>query len=237
MANAVFGMPIRDVNGGSQALAATNSYIAVSQGAMSVSLYCDADFRLALAPRLKNVQLYEASGGTYTDYTSQATDASASTHVPLDAMAATSILYIGCDDTFIGCHFDIGDNANAETAALDVEYYTGTAWADVESDSDGTDSGGATLAVDGEYTWTLPAMVATTVNNQGLLYYIRFKPSAPLSATVDINEIKPMYKTTGLGYFQGGVEYHFSVNRERVGHLQAKVASGTPTLYYTWFGS
>ena len=106
---------------------------------------------------------------------------------------------------------------------------------DVASDSDGTDSGGATLAVPGLYSFTLPAVVRgplAGVDSESLYWY-RFTPSATLSATVDIVDIIPACDTVNYGYEQGGVVMQFALNTAQNGAFEFDHAS-TATLYVDW---
>ncbi len=234
MAQAVFGSPIRRVYGETVSLTTTATHLALRPGYKEVMFYCASDWRMGIAPGLQRVFLYEATGGTYTDVTANVTDRSSSTHAGLDAMAATGILYMGFDNYCPrGVYFDVGSNVNAEAATLDVEYWNGSAWTDVAGDSDGSDNGGATLAQDGLYTWTLPASATTTVNGVPNLHWIRFKPSAALSATVDLDEIIPACADTNYAYMNGGVVYQFSFNTVRDGAFEFDHAA-TDTLYVNW---
>jgi len=247
MATATFGSPIQELEGETLTLGTSAGWKAVMPDYQEIKLYCAAAWRLALVPKLARVAYYDASAGTYTDYTKYATDRS-STHVPLDGMVVADYLYLGFTGEVLGAYFDVGSNVNSETATLDVEYCstaqvmnsgtitTPVAFTDVGTDGDGTTSGGATLAQDGVYTWALPSFKKSAID--GLsgeeLYWIRFKPSATLSDPLDINEIIPVYHDTNYAYMEAGNEYQFSLNLAKVGGIQALVASGTPTLNITW---
>ncbi len=141
-----------------------------------------------------------------------------------------------------GGQFAVGETISGATqtcsAVTKIEVNdTAAFFTDVAGDSDGTTSGGATLAVDGVYTWTLPAIVPSTLGTLQIprfskCYWLRFAPSGTLSATVDINEIIPVYKNTNYAYMEGGQEYQFSLSG--VGGIVALVAAGTPTLNISW---
>ena len=106
---------------------------------------------------------------------------------------------------------------------------------DVASDSDGTTSGGATLAVDGLYAFTLPAVVrgAITALDGEPLYWYRFAPSATLSATVDLIDIIPACDTTNYGYANAGIAENYSMNTAQCGAFEFDHAS-SDTLYIDW---
>lgn len=226
---------IRKVYGETLSMSTTAAHAAVPINSTEIMHYATSDYRLGVAPVLDKVFYYSASAGTYTDYTDYARDKDSSTHVPLDGMVATDILYMGFSECPRGVYIDMGSNVNANAATLDVEFYNGTAWTDVSSDSDGTTSGGATLAQDGLYSWTLPTSIPITVNGVSSLQWIRFKPSTTLSATVDVNEIIPACIDTNYGYFRGGGEYAYPIDKAKVGAIETDMASGTATLQLTYF--
>jgi len=136
--------------------------------------------------------------------------------------------------------FTMGEDIDGATQTCDditaIAYETlGTGYfTDVASDTDGTTSGGAALAVDGLYTWTLPASVVATVNKVSSLHWIRFTPSATLSATVDINEIIPACIDVNYGYYEAGIEYQYPIDTQYVGAIETDLAAGTATLNVTW---
>lgn len=244
MARQVQDRPLLAMEGETKALTTTVAFIAIKPGWDAVKLYCASQWRLALCPSLEHVLYY--NGTTYTEYKTNATDRDSGTHVPLDAMAATDILYLGTSKPVRGFYFDIGSNANAIAATLDMEYCSTTldaanaiAFTDVAGDSDGTASGGATLAVDGLYSFTLPAVKHSLLGTWGNrlysdCYWIRFSPSTALSATVDINEIIPVYENTNYGYMEAGVVERIPLSGASVGGLAVLATAGTPTLDLTW---
>lgn len=129
---------------------------------------------------------YDATGPTYTDYTSEAIGAG---HVPLDAMPSEDFLYIGSDIQFLGLDIDMGSNVNANTATLTVEYWNGSAWTAL-SITDRTIASGKTLAQDGDIVWSGPSGWAMKVVNSENKYWVRLSVSAALSATVDVDNIE-----------------------------------------------
>ena len=213
----------------------TAQHLAAPRGYHEIKHYAPSAYRLGLAPSLEKVFYYLASSGAYTDYTVEARDRASTTHVPLDGMVTTDILYMGFNrECPRGVYVDVGTNVQDEAATLDVEFWNGTAWTDVAGDSDGTDSSGDTLKQDGLYSWTLPASVEYKVNGVSGLHWIRFKPSATLSNPTDINEIIPACIDTNYGYFEGGVEYHYPIDIQEVGAIETDMASGSATLSVTW---
>jgi len=250
MAQAVFGSPLQAVEGETKTLDATTvGYVALKPGFHEVKLYCASAWRLALAPALRVVSFYDTSAGTYTNYASQATDRSSSTHVQLDSMANLDYLYLGSTDPTLGYYIDMGTNVNAIASTLATEYSTTAQVADGShiltpiawtalTETDGTlTSTTTTLTVDGLITWTLPtdwvrsALPGVTAE---LLYWVRFTPSATLSTAVDVNEIIPVYQNISYAYMEAGTEYQFALNIAKLGALVVLSTSGTPTLNISW---
>ena len=241
----IYGAPVKKERGESVSLTTTASHLLFMPGYQEVKIYCATQYRRALCPRLERVVKYTAATTTYTDYSSAAIDRVDANVVVLDAMVVTDILYLGTKTPVRGFYFNMAaGQVNANAATLDVEYMSaisaGTAtFADVASDSDGTDSGGATLAQDGVYTFT--ALPAGTVKNGRItadpllsadLYWYRFKPSATLSASIDISDIIPISYDTNYGYSEAGSET-FSPNIAQCGAFEFDHTS-TDTLYITW---
>lgn len=130
---------------------------------------------------------------SFIDYTDEAIDDDLSTHIALDALdtwANGDSLYICFPRQLSGIKAYIdATNKNANTSVLSVEYYNGS-WGAVSGFDDGTDTGGATLNVTGWITWTLTTdSVFQTINGITGHWY-RFKVSAALSATVDVEELR-----------------------------------------------
>lgn len=242
-AQAVFGSPIKKLLGETVSLTTTAAHLAYMPGYQEVCLYCASAWRLGLAPKLIHALYY--NGTTYTEYVQNVTDRSTSTHMPLDGMAATHYVYLGFSEPVRGFYIDVGSNVNAEAATLDMEYCStaldngvSIAFTDVASDSDGSASGGATIAQDGLYTFTLPAVVRSKLGSYETplfteCYWYRFKPSASLSATVDVNEIIPACDTVNYGYMEAGIAYQFSLNLAQNGAFEFDHASSA-TLDVTW---
>ena len=85
-----------------------------------------------------------------------------------------------------------------------------------------------------DYILGLYPQVFHVVNGVSSLHWIRFSPSAALSATVDINEIIPACIDVNYGYFEGGVEYHYPIDTAMVGAIETDMAGEADTLNITW---
>jgi hypothetical protein len=249
MGTATYDKPIKEIYGEAQiTLSTTAAHSAVRPGYNELQAYGSAQWRMKMAPKLLYCLYYSAAAGTYTHYTSYVTDIGSTTHMPLDAMPIADIVYLGFSAPTRGVWFDVGTGVNAENASLDVEYCSTAvapgatiAFTDVAADSDGTVGGSATLTKDGLYTWTVPTAwkrsTLGTVTNPFLAecYWIRLKPSIPLSATVDINEIIPAAYDTNYGWYEATTTYVIPINVAEVGGIEYKASSATPTLNLTWY--
>jgi len=124
-------------------------------------------------------------------------------------------------------------NVSVITAITNEAEGTGY-FTDVASDSDGTNTATETLSQDGVYTFTLPDSIPCTVNGVSQTHWIRFYPSATLSATLDINEIIPACPDVNYGFFEAGIEYQYQIDLKYVGSIETAMASGSDTLRVTW---
>jgi len=239
-------VPIKGIEGETKSLTTTVGYVALKPGFNEVMAYADKAWRIALGPKLMHALLYD--GTNYTDYRESVTDRSSGTHLPLDGMTTSYKLYLGFSEPALGVYFDLhATNVNAINASLDVEYCstamaagTALAWTDVAGDSDGTLSGSATLATDGVYTWTLPgtAWKPSALGTWGApifsnCYWIRMTPSTTLSATIDVEEIIPVYQNANYGYMAINTVYQMRLDTSKVGSLVV-LAGENATLNLSW---
>ncbi len=210
-------------------------------------IYGSAAFQMVICPKLVHAVYYDATDGSYTDYIKNVVDKDLATHLPLDAMVTGDYLYLGVSQPVRGFYFWMDNtNKNAENATLDMEYCStalsesaSLAWTDVASDSDGTNSGSATLAQSGAYTFTLPAVRRSHLGTwQTRLftkcYWYRFAPSAALSATIEVEELMPIYKNTNWAYMQATTEYVIPLNYAEASGFIFYAASGNPNVYVSW---
>lgn len=162
------------------ALSTTAAYIPIPKATKYLSL-TPRDFttgvvaRVGLCPWALVLKTTD-SGATLTDYSSEAQDGSTATSVVLSSIGTAAqgdFLYVGCHVPFRGANIDI-DAANGTASTLTVEYWDGSAWTGITA-TDGTGSGGASMAVDGSVTWTVPTDWAPT----GLLVTGDFTASLP----------------------------------------------------------
>ena len=90
------------------------------------------------------------------DYSAIAQDGSTATSVDLSSLAAGRYIYVGSAVPFRGVNIDVDGANSTGSTVLTAYYWNGSAWTDT-SDTDGTISGGISLAQDGSVTWTVPA--------------------------------------------------------------------------------
>lgn len=185
---------------------------------------------------------------TITDYSEAAQDAATATIVTLSNLstaAAQDYLYTGAALPYRGVVCDVvAPNSNA--SVLTVEYWNGSAWTDISA-TDGTASGGASLAVDGNVTWTVPtdwapqslALIASpapasTVLFSGMpLFWARWKFSATLDASTTLASMLAMNRSTAYWEMTTGrvIEEAMSWGPPAgIGCIEARTDAGTGSL-------
>jgi hypothetical protein len=206
--------------------------------ARGVLLKGSADFRWHLNPALKGVLKTQDNGATYTVYTKEATDRNTATVVTLNSQGTAAqgdMLYLFGAQKFGGFTADVG-NTNSTASVMTVNYWNGTAWADASA-TDGTASGGATLAQDGNVTLT-PAADWTEKTIHGVTGYpLQIVFSAALDSSVTIRELALLNQDANRAYGYSGALYSIPLGSD-VGAIEALVAADTATLDLTWlFGN
>jgi hypothetical protein len=218
---------------GGTALTTTAARIVLPRGTKYIALL-PRNFATAVVvkfnknPYLKILKTTDllATQANLTDYSEQAQDGDAGTDVTLsslDTLANLDAVYVGAVVPFSGLQVDI-DAANGTAATILVEYWNGTAWADISA-TDGTTSGGATFAIDGNITWTVPsawattsldvAQAATAGKNIGALkhdfYWVRISVSAALDSSTTANNIIAINRDTTYAEIPVGMWWEESV--------------------------
>lgn len=176
-------------------ISSTRDYVLIPTGAEYLELIAHTAASSAAVANISlhpYIQLWftDDDGDSFTDYSSAAQDDDATTDVVLDDMdtaANENYLYAGCHIPFGGLRVDVGA-ANGTASVMTAQYWNGNTWVAVTI-SDGTASGGATLAVDGDITWTAPTNWARTPLDRRNLYWIRFKVSVQLDSEVELNDV------------------------------------------------
>jgi len=245
MATEVLSGPLGEVRaastaGGGTALSTTSVRIVLNRGAKWLSLTPRNFSTAVVAQYLLNPWLTVLktadSGATFTDYSIEAQDASTSTSVTLssiDTLANGDALYVGSHLPFSGVAIDV-DAANGTASVLAVTYSKsdGT-WANI-TPTDGTDSGGATMATDGSVTWTVPTDWETRVIDgagQGL-YWTRWVFSAALDSSTTLDHMLSINRSTVYAELISGQAFEEAVTVGPGGicSVQARTDDGTANL-------
>ena len=205
-----------------------------------VLLRCStSDFRYHINPAIRVFS--KDAAGTVTAYAAQVRDRSTSTTATLSSLdtgANSHFVYIGAAAPFGGVRLTIG-SANSTASVLSGKYWTGSAWSALTL-TDGTTSGGATLAATGNVTWTVPTDWAAVKEpdaptiTQEALYLARLQVDTQLDSSVTITEAALLNKDTNRGYGYSGTPILLPLGNA-TGSLEGLVGSGSATLDLTWF--
>lgn len=110
-------------------------------------------------PYLIVLKTKDSLGSRPRDNSEVAQDGSTATSVDMglmDTAANGDFLYVGATTLFRGVNIDVDATNSSGSSVLTVRYRTtSNTWADI-TDSDGTETGGRSLAQDGSVTWTVP---------------------------------------------------------------------------------
>jgi len=130
-----------------------------------------------------NFQHVETSGSTEL---TNAIDGDTGTFVSV-TLEAGEFLYWGNPSRFQDIYLDLGPQFNAQAVTVHIQYFDGSGWIDI-SHTDGTESGGDTLAQDGTISFTIPAGWQQPMEHEGVTqYWLRMYCSATID-TVDFRE-------------------------------------------------
>lgn len=211
--------------------------------------------RYALCPYLTVLRTQDRLLTLPTDVSENAQDGAAATDVTLssqDTWANGDALYVGSHIPFRAVRVDV-DAANGNASVLTVNYWNGTVWGTITA-TDNTASAGATLAVDGTITWTVPtdwaanslraiallagddsdlANTLTAPSLDRILYWTRWEVSAALDASTTQNEIHALSRSTAYAEITTGKPSHeFFIRRgpSGIGAIEALTDAGTGNL-------
>lgn len=176
------------------------------------------------------------------DYSIEAQDGSTSTSVVLSSLGTAAqgdFLYVGSHTQFSGVAIDV-DAANGTASVLTVKYWDGNSWEDISA-TDGTDSGGASMATDGSVTWTIPAGWATTRLfdsgdtdlNIGIgkqeLFWTRWEFSAALDSSTTLDSMLSINRSTAYAELASGFahEQAITVGPGGIASVTLKTDAGT----------
>jgi len=185
---------------------------------------------------------------TVTDASNNAQDHDTATSVTLssqDTAANGDYLFVGANIPFRGVDIDV-DSTNSSASVLTVKYWDGSAWTSITA-TDGTASGGASLAQDGQVTWTVPTAWTRasleTINSPAPggavalrrveLYWTRWEWSAALDSSVTLDHMLAMNRSTSYAELPRGVSKEMRVQTfspEGIGCLEVVTDAGTLNL-------
>lgn len=150
------------------------------------------------SPKLQGA--WWSDNGTWSDLSSNVSEKGLQNFAEIDSFHQTQdSFYVGCAVPFRGVYINIkAANGTASVVTWTYRKSDGT-WADT-SDTDGTASGGATLAIDNAVTWTVPSdwipsrltESETGATDGRLLFWVKMNVSATLDSDTQIAEIIPM---------------------------------------------
>lgn len=235
--------------GGGSALSTTAIALPILTGTRTVQ-YIARNFATAVVLKLARnpyLLVYKTADNlaTITDYSENAQDGSTSTDVTLsslDTLANGDALWLGAHLPFRGVQVDV-DAANGTVSALAAHYWDGNSL-EALTVTDGTDSGGATFAVDGAITWTMPSdwapatlvaagSAAGTIAHSGLaLYWARLTVSAALDSSTTLNSMLALNRSTAYAEYPLGLTLEERIQKGLgyFGAIEALTDAGTASL-------
>jgi hypothetical protein len=201
--------------------------------------------RFALLPWLTVLKTTDSLATAPTDYSEVAQDSSTSTSVVLSSFGEAAngdFLYVGSWMKFGGVVIDV-DGANSTTNALTVKYWNGSAWTDISA-TDGTASGGVSLAQDASVTWTVPAAwVKTSLIDAGdtraslgiaqhPMFWTRWEWDAANDSATTVDSMTPIEVSTAYAEMSTGENWEQSITVGPGGHIgvSALTDAGTALL-------
>lgn len=176
-----------------------------------------------LNPRL-TLLITDDGNATFTDESDDAQDGSASTDVTLSSLPATPLgyVYLGTTEPVRGYRADV-DAANGTAGTMTGDYWNGSAWASL-SITDGTASGGAPWAQDGDITFTVPSAwtkerlgtilgktqaelgppLSQTKAQQYALFWTRLSNTGACDSSTTLNSLMPLNRSTAYAELVSG---------------------------------
>ena len=245
--------------GGGTALSTTPAFIQIPAGVKHLALTPRNFTTAVVAQLIRNpwlVVLKTADDlATVTEYSDEAQDASTATSVVLSSLGTAAqgdYLFVGSHKPFRGVAIDVdGPNSNASVLTVRYPSLSNLNWFTISA-TDGTASGGVSLAQDGNVTWTDPAddwlklsLVqldtelsggqtpgATVKHRTAPLYWTRWEWSAALDSAVTLDHMLAMNRSTVYEEYVSGQTLELQISRGVFGDgcLEARVDAGTGNL-------
>jgi hypothetical protein len=154
-----------------------------------IRIYDSSDIVRAAA--VGHVEVYDATGPSWTDKTAAAQSAASSLTGEF-LVDAGDFLYIGNEAAFARIKVDL-DTPAVAAGALTVEYWNGSAWVAVQNLVDGTSDGTDTLVQDGVISFKAPSAWALRgdAELEADQYYVRLSCAAAPSTAPNAELIFP----------------------------------------------
>lgn len=151
-------------------------------------------------------------GAGYSDYSAEVTDGTDTNHMPLDSLANTSEVYVGCDERAQGINIHmVAGSANGDATVVTVKYWDGDSWVSVGDLVDGTSNGTDSLAQTGMIQWDGDSFREVKMVLGGLkvpYFWYQLSWSNALDADVQVWEISYASKPDPLEKYNGVVNYN-----------------------------
>ena len=215
--------------------------------------------RFQLVPGIKEILFYDASTDRWFDllmtHPRFLDRESAIGTTMLSSMAVGDFMYVGFAGIVGGFTFD-STTVNAVTTTLTGDYSAPNKTWTALSITDGSATGGATFAQDGNITWTVPAnwtqsdlksmTPISSVPNKPVLYWARFAVSATLTAGTAFTNLTVLGRVsptttdnnalTGGAYLKLNVEYTMDIDDD-IGAVELMSTSVTSLVTnLSWIG-
>ena len=215
-----------------------------------------AIIKFAFSPYLVILKADSADGlgGHLEDNSDVAQDGSTDTSVTLSAFASGRALYVGSAIPFRGAHIDVDGANSTGSTVITVSYWNGAEWVD-SSDTDGTISGGISLAQDGAITWTVPSAwelstlgklasaAGESLDSSGQkykdtnMYWTKWTWNQDMDAAVTLDHILGINESTAYSEltsstgYEGRVHHGFGTNG--LGGIEMLTDTGTANVLVT----
>ena len=187
--------------------------------------------------------------GPLSDYSAIAQDGSTATSVDLSSLAAGRNVYVGSAIPFRGVHIDVDTTNSTGSTVITVSYWNGSEWVDT-SDTDGTISGGISLAQDGAVTWTVPSawQSASLVKIDGSvnsslhwrdvsMYWTKWTWSHAMDSTVTLDHMLGINESTAYAEVPAslgtGMRIHHGFGSNGIAGIETLTNAGTGNMLVT----
>jgi len=196
-----------------------------------------ADSNIQPCPEIRKAWIYENGAGSYTDVTDTLKSKDVADTTDLSSFAADDYLYIGADLPFRALAINLTSAVNDTASVMTIETSDGDGtWTSV-SITDGTDSSGDTLKIDGVVNWTVASTwLPDTVNKMERMYWIRLSVSTVLDSSVTVEGLLLIGQEDLGGAIESVTAGPIELRMGDLGGLDFTCATGTPANSITWLG-